>query len=412
NQKLSSEVTSREATLAQLETQRQQLEATLTSTRQAAAQLDEQLAARARQAAQTQEQLAQTQARLEEVSRNRESLAVSVETTDAERRKLAEELERQRQQAAAQVEARIEVERHLANLNSAVKIAEAEKNLLRENVTELKGQVRTVQEEKARLQEQTTSLAQGFSRLAKTSEAIQQEIRENTPINANQLFAGFLTNQVRVTLSGVGVGFLGSTDREKDATALVISDGATTAALLHVNETPFGFTIPGFGLGDFSARVSREGLVLPSGRPFLSSADPRIVAVPVDAAQAKSQGVQTYPLAKDPFKFPEAVLFSRGGRRYGEVEFKLDPKTPEFVRMKNRLLSGVFGEFSPSAGDLVLSKTGELLGVMVNSDYCAVLKSLEPAPGGVFEEGLSREAMGKRLEAIRTQLNRLPSGLQ
>ncbi|MBN8247778.1 MAG: hypothetical protein J0L84_10085, partial [Verrucomicrobia bacterium] len=107
-----------------------------------------------------------------------------------------------------------------------------------------------------------------------------------------------------------------------------------------------------------------------------------------------------------------AVLFSRGGRRYGEVEFKLDPKTPEYVRMKNRLLSGVFGEFSPSAGDLVLSKTGELLGVMVNSDYCAVLKALQPAPGGVLEADLTRDAMGKRLEAFRAQLNLLPLGLQ
>jgi len=412
SRKMSSEVTARETSLAQLEAQRQQLEATLATTRQTAAQLDEQLSARARQAAEAQDQLVQTQARLAEASRTRETLAASVETTDAERRRLAEELERQRQQAAALAEARAEAERQVASLNSAVKVAEAEKSLLRENVAELKGQVRSVQEEKARLQEQTTSLAQGFSRLARTSEAIQQEIRDNTPINANQLFAGFLTNQVRVTLSGVGAGFFGSTDRAKDATALVVSDGTATVALLHVNETPFGFSIPGFGLGDLSVQVSREGRVLPSGRPFLSIVDPRIVAVPVDATQARALGVRTYPLAKDPFKFPEAVLFSRGGRRYGEVEFKLDPKTPEFVRMKNRLLSGVFGEFSPSAGDLVLSKTGELLGVMVNADYCAVLKSLQPAPGGVFEADLSRDAMGKRLEAFRSQLNRLPLGLQ
>jgi len=272
--------------------------------------------------------------------------------------------------------------------------------------------VRAAQDDKARLQEQNSSLSQGVTRLAKTSEAIRQEIRENTPINANQLFAGFLTNQVRVTMSGIGPGFFGSTEREKDATALLVSDGDTTVALLHVNETPFSFTIPGFGLSGLEAHVARGERALPSGRPYLSRADPRIVAVPVDAAEARAQGVRVYPLARDPFKFPEAVLFSRGGRRYGEVEFKLDPKTPEFVRMKSRLLSGIFGEFSPGAGDLVLSKTGELLGVMVNGDYCAVLKSLQSAPGGVFEAGLSREAMGKRLEAVRSRLNQLPSGLQ
>ena len=69
-------------------------------------------------------------------------------------------------------------------------------------------------------------------------------------------------------------------------------------------------------------------------------------------------------------------------------------------------------EFSPSAGDLVLSKTGELLGVMVNNDYCAVLQTLEPAPGGILETWLTREEMGRKLEAFRAQVNSLPSPLQ
>ena len=57
-------------------------------------------------------------------------------------------------------------------------------------------------------------------------------------------------------------------------------------------------------------------------------------------------------LAKSPFKFPEAVLVSRGGKYYGEVEFKLDTRTPSYVKMKTRFMSRLFGEFSPSAGDL------------------------------------------------------------
>lgn len=409
---MSSEVTAREASLAQLEETRKQLESSLSQTREKATQLDEELAARARQEALAREQLEQAQVRLTEVSRNREALAESVQAAEAERRRLAEELERQREQAAALATARQEAEKQVASLSSAVKVAEAEKSLLRESVTDLRGQVQQVQEEKVRLQEQTTVLARGVSQLARTSEAFQQEFRESTPINANQLFSGFLTNQVTVTIAGVGAGILGSTPREKDAAALLVTDGTDVVALIHVAESPFSLTVPGFGLADLTARVAREGSVLPSGRPFLTSSDPRIIGVPVDAEAVEMSGIRSYPLARDPFKFPEAVLFSRGGRRYGEVEFKLDPRTPDYVRMKNRLFSGVFGEFSPTAGDLVLSKTGELLGVMVNSDYCVVMKGLQAAPGGVFEPGLSREAMGRKLEMFRTQVNRLPTPLQ
>lgn len=412
SRKMSSEVGAREASVAQLEEKRRQLEAALAQTKQTATQLDEQLAARTRQATQTKEQLDQAQAQLTDATRNRETLAESLQSREAERRKLIEELERQREQAATLAAARTEAEQKVASLNTAVKVAEAEKNLLRENVTDLRGQVSRAQEEKNRLQEQTSSLARGVNQLAKNSDDFKQEIRDNTPINANLLYAGFLTNRVTVALSGVGAGFLGSTQREKEASTILVTDGTATLALLHVNETPFSLTIPGFGLDNLTPRVSRDGQAIPAGRPFLMDRDPRIVAVPVNAAPARELGLKIYPLAKNPFKFPEAVLVSRGGRYYGEVEFKLDPRTPEFVRMKNRLFSGVFGEFSPSAGDLVLSKTGELLGIMVNSDYCAVLQSLQAAPGGVFEAGLTRSDMGRKLEAFRTQVNRLPAPLQ
>src|SRR4030095_9028199 len=82
-----------------------------------------------------------------------------------------------------------------------------------------------------------------------------------------------------------------------------------------------------------------------------------------------------YPLAADPYKFSEAVLIDGGGRGYGEVGFKLDATEPGFVRVDNRFFKRMFGDFSPKRGDLVFAKTGEMLGIMVNNDFCAVLKN-------------------------------------
>lgn len=412
NRRMSSEVAARETTAAQLEQQRRQLEATLNQTRQTAAQLDQKLAAQTQQATQARDLLNQTQARLTELDRTREALTDSVRSSEAERKKLQEELERQRKEAAALAVARAEAEQKVASLNSAVKVAEAEKQLLRENLTDLKTQVTRVQDEKAKLQEQTTTLAKGVTQLAKSSDEFKQEIRDNTPINANLLYSRFLTNRVNVSLSGTGAGIFGSTTKSKEAATVLATDGTNLVALLHVNEAPFSLSIPGFGLDNLTVQVDHDGQALSAGRPFLSERDPRIVAVPIDGRQVTALGLQVYPLAKNPFKFPEAVLVSRGGRYYGEVEFKLDPRTPDFVKMKSRLMSRVFGEFSPSAGDVVLSKTGELLGVMVNSEYCAVLTSLLPAPGGVLESYLTRDEMGRKFEAFRTQLNNLPAPLQ
>jgi hypothetical protein len=41
--------------------------------------------------------------------------------------------------------------------------------------------------------------------------------------------------------------------------------------------------------------------------------------------------------------------------------------------MDRNSLKGLFGKFNPSTGDLVFSRTGELLGVMVNNTYCVIL---------------------------------------
>jgi hypothetical protein len=108
------------------------------------------------------------------------------------------------------------------------------------------------------------------------------------------------------------------------------------------------------------------------------AADPRVVAIPVNAAQAAALGFKIYTLASEPFKFPEAVLISGGCEDYGEVAFQLDAAQPGYVRDDNRLLKRLFGTFAPSRGDLLPSNTGELLGIMVNRDYCARVKDLNP----------------------------------
>lgn len=434
SEQLRSDVAARDASVSELEKQRQeldvqrrQLETNLTQTRQTALRLDKELAAISRQATETQQQLIQTQTRLAETEKARDSLRDSVRLTETERQRLAErlavevaeaqrqqaDLERQRKLAETLAKAKQEAEQQVNALSTEVKIAEAEKKLLQQNATDLRDQVLHSRIEKDLMQAQASVLAQGVQKLAKNSDELKMEIRENTPVNGNQLFADFLTNRVQVTMSGVGAGLLfGSTTKVKESVTVLVTDGVNVLALLHVNEAPFSLNIPGFGLDALSTHVTHRGRPLTPGAPYFLNADPRVVGVPIGASQAADLGLKVYPLAKNPFKFPEAVLLSRGGRYYGEVEFKLDLRTPQFVRMKTRFVSRIFGEFSPSSGDLVLSKAGDLLGVMVNAEYCVVLSSLRPAPGGELPAGLSRDDMGRKLEMFRAQVDRLPSPLR
>ena len=134
--------------------------------------------------------------------------------------------------------------------------------------------------------------------------------------------------------------------------------------------------------------------------------------VPVDAAQAAGLGANVYPFAADPIKFPDAVLVSDGGKGYGEVGFKLDASEANFVRVDNRIFQRLFGDFAPSRDDLVFSKTGELLGLMVNSDYCALLKDFTPAKTISTGDDIVAQQTGPLLDNLTARVLALPQKLQ
>ena len=115
-------------------------------------------------------------------------------------------------------------------------------------------------------------------------------------------------------------------------------------------------------------------------------ADPRLIVLPVgppDSPQVKALGVKPYKLAAKPFKFPKAFIMSKNGRKFGAVEFKIDPKNRSYVKV-DRIFFNFGGKFNPVQGDLVFSQTGELLGIMANNKYCLVIQNAKPAGAITF----------------------------
>src|SRR5208283_574405 len=116
----------------------------------------------------------------------------------------------------------------------------------------------------------------------------------------------------------------------------------------------------------------------------------------VPAAQARALGCKVYHFPRDPFVFQDAVVAGTRGDYYGECKFQIDAAAPRYLKMDHNSLKGLFGKFNPSSGDLVLSKSGELLGVMANNNYCAIIRRFEPA--ATFRFGLD----GRNQETAQT----------
>lgn len=389
----------REQSLTQLNAERtrlaQEKEATtmaLTSTQKAAAELQAKVASATQEASITKEQLAQLQRELAEKEA---------------------EAKRQQQALAELKKAHDDARKQIEGLTMAVVVAEQEKKNLRETADALKSQVQVERAERIKVQEATTQLAQGVGQLAASSGELTKEIRENRAVNANVLFGDFQANRVAATIAVARHGFFGETAREKVAATVLVKAGGRVYALLHLSGTPFSLNENGddwerlqIGLAHDGGRAAHAAELV-----FLQQ-DPRLIAIPLDPTAEATIGTKAYVPASDPFKFPEAVLIDANGQGYGEVGFKVDPTHAGFVRVDNRLFKRLFGDFAPKRGDLVFSKTGDFLGVMVNNDYCAVVREFAAFRTLRAGSDIGAQKTGAILDAVVARVKAMPPEMQ
>ena len=123
-------------------------------------------------------------------------------------------------------------------------------------------------------------------------------------------------------------------------------------------------------------------------------------------------GCKVYRLSSDPYKFQDAVLVGANEGYYGQCNFQIELNTPQYVKLDRSLLKGLFGKFNPSRGDLVFSRTGELLGIMVNNTYCLTIRDFAPAATFAFGQDLRNRHTGGTLSELYGYVFQLPLRLQ
>jgi len=363
---------------------------------------------------------AMLQQQLAETATDAKIYAARADAFEADLRKRQDEAERLKRQMEELEKKRLAAEADRQRLSGQLQVAETEKRLTREQLEAARNEVQVarrevqvVRGEKAQLHEQTTKLTQGVSELAKKSGELTKEIRENRPLAPNAMFSDFRTNRIETTFKAGRSGVFGqSVSKEKVTKTLLVSDGALTFAIFHVDDTPLALTTPGMDWRELTGTLRRNRISVPMGRLLFLDSDPRIVVVPVPASEAAKLRAKTYSITKEPFKFQDAMLVGADEGYYGECKFQIDPEMPQYVRMHRGLFSRLAGNFAPSTGDLVLSKTGDLLGVMVNKQYCLVLSHLNASQGMTAGVNLTNQPTAKLLSQLHSRIGQLPFKLQ
>lgn len=307
---------------------------------------------------------------------------------------------------------RVESESLRSQLTSATVTAKAAEE--RAKVTEIS--LRAAEEEKKKLLEQNQSLSKGVTQLAEKSGEISKEMRDYRPVTPNSLYADYLTRRATVLLCAERTSAQGPGTRQKESKSVLLTDGNRTAALLLLDQTPVGLEDAG---GSWNSLTGSLTLPPPANFPkpvdglqHLKYGDPRFLLVAVPSPENEKVASSTYRIASDPFRFSKALLISPSGSGYGECSFRLEPSLKGYLEMDSRFLNRLQGEYAPSAGDLVLTLTGEFLGIMINDQYCAQVTSLESSSPLPWNAKAAPQATGEALANLRRSVNNLDSRLR
>jgi hypothetical protein len=311
----------------------------------------------------------------EQLNASKTEAALTKEQRDAleaESRKQSERAGLLERQLAGLVESNQMILADRAALSTKLQVTEAQRLSAVEKMSQLQGEVEAQQKV-------NTQLAESVKTLATQSTALTQEIRENRVLTPNEIFEQLTTNRLMASFYGLKHGLFGmDSSKYKQSQILLATDGTNTFAVCHVQDTLLTLWKPGTQWEDLSGTLVHNATVFSIDSISFCAQDPRIVFVPVPPAQARALGCMAYRLSQDPFKFQDAVVAGTQDNYYGECRFQMDLDNPGYLKMDRNSLKGLFGKFNPSSGDLVLSKTGELLGLMANNNYCLVLRSFGP----------------------------------
>ncbi|MCD8482926.1 MAG: hypothetical protein LR015_09850 [Verrucomicrobia bacterium] len=388
----------------QLDTTRSDLESTAAERERLAAERDR-----------LTETVTQTQETLQLTAAEREELARRVAEEERRARQLQEELQQriQRLQDAERTVANLEeqrrsLEQERQTLATDLRIRETERDMLQQNLVSARAEVEIVRLEKERLQEQTDRLSRDVAQLAETSVAVREEIRQAQPISSNVIFDEFRNNRVTLRFDFTTAGVLGGTrTRSMETQTVVIEHAGATYALFEAASSPFRPENLG-SLRAIEGSIELGNLRFSIHEVLFLVSDPRIVAIQIPRSNVSSAGLRTFNLASDPLRFPDAVLISNTRGFYGESRFRLIPEVTGRINMQTRLTTRLFGEFAPTRGDFVFSRSMELMALMIDNEQAALIDTVVPLTQLRLGENFTAEEAQRVQTLVQRRLTGLP----
>ena len=317
--------------------------------------------------------------------------------------------------AAEADKAALQAERE--TLNRQLEVAQAERRLLEQNLTQEQTEKQQLQEEKElafaradRLTENVSQLGQGVSTLTQASEDIKKEIEAARPQTMSEIFPRFQNHRASLRFTATERGLFGaeSIKTYESKSILIRDESGATYLVTHSANSPFAFGKNANNLLAASLEVSLANRRFPVSQIGFLSADPRILFVPLPQSLVDASGLETFPLALQPERWEEAVLVKNDESNFGRTGFRRLTESERFLKMDRPALGQLFADFASSRGDLAFTKNSQFIGLLTDTEHAVVINDFLASAITRLGKGFDPEQNAATLDRLRDRLQQLP----
>ncbi len=378
NEKLQNEIVSAGERLEKSARERLELERKLGDMRQADSSSKQKLEA-------AQEELRRNKQKLEELRAEGESLKSENRAIENEKRALATRLE----------------------------IASAKTQIYEENIKRYRVLVDIEKTEKEKIREHAETLAVGVGELAAQQKNLSETVRDLRPKTSSEIFQSVKNRFVSVVFDYTRNGLFGDGKTNAEFRALPVKFAGKVWLVFRAPSVVAPSAKDKYFAPD-SLSVSVRGKGFKFSPVSLSSIaeDPRLLALEVPQTFLEKEKIEPLEIPQNFFAYSDCAVVDPEKFHYGLVPFRADFKNNAYAKLDVGLIESVFGTFSPSDGDVVLSRNGEYMGSMLGGSLAVLLQSITPAKNLPVGAAYSTAVADAFVKTNSARLEKIPFSLR
>ena len=338
---------------------------------------------------------------------------IKLEAVQNELRQNKERLEQLRTESESLKTENKAIEAEKQALATRLEVASTKTQIYEENIKRYQALVDIEKTEKAKIREHAETLAVGVNQLAEQQQQLNSKVKDLRPKTSSEVFELVKSRFVKVIFAYSRRGLLGKSESFIELRALPIEIAGKFWVILDASETIIAPTPHQYYPPD-TLSVSIQGKAFRFQPTAIRSIaeDPRLLAIEVPKEFIDKEKIDPLTRPENFFAFSDCVVINPSKFYYGQIPFRADFKNPAYAKLDVGLIQSVFGEFSPTSGDYVMTRSGNIIGSMIDGSLALLFKTITPLDTLQVGQNYTEKATASFVKINSEKLKKLPLNLK